>query len=127
MNTVAMNQDVVEEITKLTSSKTVKQLAVRTASINAKTGRCLFDFEDMTGAGLKADMVAVAVVFKNGRRTGQYYVIPGGKCPKKLLLKPGSTASKWHAFYCGSSEDLAKTIKQTLAYKPSEQLIRRLG
>lgn len=127
MNTVAMNQETAEKISADLDEKTAKSITVRTASINKRTGRCLFDFEDASGNGPQADMVAVAVVFKKAKPTGQFYVIPGTVCPKKLLLKPGSEASKWHAYYCGDVENLTDLIKQTMAFRPSKSLLERLS
>lgn len=127
MNTMAMNQETVEKIASKLSEKAAKKIAVRTASINKRTGRCLFDFEDAGGNGLAADMVAIAVVFSGAKQTGQFYVIPGQMCPKKLLLKPGSPSSKWNAYYCGSAAKLTDLIERTVAFRPSQQLLERIG
>lgn len=117
-----MHRTVIDRVAKKMPQSVA--VVVRAASVNKKTGRSLFDFEDVTPG-----CVAVGAVFRGGRMTDEFYVIPGLVCPKKLLIKPGSESTKWRSFYCSGIENLGPMIERMAAYQPPSDnpLLRELS
>lgn len=109
MNTVLMNAKITKKVHKNLSAVQTSMIAVRAASPNHRTGRCLFDFDNNGDA-----QVLVAAVLDGTKATGQFYVIPKSICPAKLLLRPGSTVSKWFPYYCNG--DPTALIRSTLEF-----------
>lgn len=124
MNTIQLNENVTNAVSKHLTKRNAEEIAVRAASPNQRTGRCLFDFDHVGTA-----KVMIAVVVKGAEPTGEYYVIPRRLCPSKLLLRPGSASSKWFPYLC-DDKNLRQRIESTLDYKQSRklsELLERLG
>lgn len=127
MNTIEVHQKITKKILDVAENKTSvskTRIAVRSASPNERTGRCLFDLDSVDFS--KADIV-VAAVLNGDRSAGQYYVVPTSIAPVKLLLRPASENSKWYPYYCKDAS-LAEMITKMSKYKgPSPELMARFG
>ncbi len=85
-----------------------KNVLVKVANVNKKTGRCQFGF---MRSNLELVDAVVCVVCVKDTPTGQFYVIPPDKCPVELLLRPGESP-KWDIY--GFKGDMADLYKNTI-------------
>jgi hypothetical protein len=122
VNTILTNKRITGQISKSLTDSQIGMIAVRSASPNSRTGRCLFDFDNAGPA-----QVVVAAVLDGEARVEQFYVIPRSICPTKLLLRPGSKVSKWFSYYCEG--DPTALISSTLEFchtTEHDKLLKRL-
>mgnify|MGYP001607469844 CR=1 FL=1 len=126
MHPASINALVTNRIAKRLNDLTAQKLVIRAATPDRRTGRCLFDFDSVNATQPKGALM-VGAVLCDGKPTDQYYVVPQHVCPRKLLVRPGSSASKWHPYYCDTLAKLVRLVDDTLRYRVARSMIDRLS